>query len=138
MPPLETRLRTLRVIHLVLVATIPMYAVAGEMLTREAMDVSLMHKGLLVVLMSELGVLTLIRTRWIAPAVEALRLKPDDAEALQRWHGGNVTCFVLCEAIALLGFALRFLGGTLMQAAPFYAVGFVLLLFLVPRNPANQ
>lgn len=138
MPPLETRLRTLRVVHLVILATIPMYAAVGEMVRREAMDVSLIHKVLLVVLMSQLGALTLIRTRWIGPAAEALRLKPDDAEALQRWHGGNITCFVLCEAVVLLGLVLRFLGGTLMQAAPFYAVGFVLLLFFAPRNPAHQ
>ena len=41
---------------------------------------------------------------------------------------------VCCEAIVLLGFVYRFLGGTPKFAYGFYAVGFFLFLLLYPGN----
>ena len=57
---------------------------------------------------------------------------------LNRWQNANTASFVLCEAIGLLGFALRYLGSTREQAIPFYGAAILLLLIFFPRNPARQ
>jgi len=134
---LDQRLRTLRILHLVFLSTILLYAVVGEMVPHELQDVGVFHKALIVVLVFQIGLITVFRTRWIAPQVELLERDRNDAAALQRWHGGHIACYALAESVALLGLVLRFLGGTFVQAAPFYAVGFVLLAFLAPRNPGQ-
>jgi hypothetical protein len=59
----------------------------------------------------------------IRPALETLELTPDDALALQRWRFGAILLFVMFETLVGYGFALRSLGGTLLESAPFYAVG---------------
>ena len=138
MQSLESALRNLRIIHIALLASIPLYAFAGEFLEPVPRDVSRIHRVLLVLLVAELGAVTVIRSRIVAPAQEALRLPTPDPGEVQRWFTGSFISYVICEAVTLLGLVLRFLGGTFAQAAPFYAAGFVLLLFLAPRNPAHQ
>jgi hypothetical protein len=43
----------------------------------------------------------------------------------------------LCEALALLGLVLRFMGFRFEQSLPFYVGGFILLFFFGPREPAG-
>jgi hypothetical protein len=45
--------------------------------------------------------------------------------------------YTLCEALALLGLVLRFLGFSFQQSLPFYIASFVLLLFFGPREPIS-
>jgi F0F1-type ATP synthase membrane subunit c/vacuolar-type H+-ATPase subunit K len=40
----------------------------------------------------------------------------------------------MCETLALFGFVLRFMGFTLSEVAPFYVVGFALMLLFGPRR----
>ena len=74
-----------------------------------------------------------LRSRLLAPCLEILRSNPDDAQALGRWRTGNIVSFVIAEAVALLGFALKFLGASWFVAAPFFATGIFLLLIWTPR-----
>jgi len=39
----------------------------------------------------------------------------------------------MCESVALFGFVLRMLGGTLLISAPFYVVAILLMLLWTPR-----
>lgn len=88
--------------------------------------------GFLAVIIAGISVLMRLR---ICAALNNLRLQPNDQSALLRWHYSAITNFVLCESIALLGFALWFLGGNLVQAIPFYTLGILLILLAWPGRP---
>jgi F0F1-type ATP synthase membrane subunit c/vacuolar-type H+-ATPase subunit K len=59
----------------------------------------------------------------------------EDTAALKRWRTGYIITYALCETLALFGFVLRFMGFTLSEVAPFYVVGFALMLLFGPRQP---
>lgn len=133
--------RAVRVTHLMMIVSVSALIAMGEWIRGQngasgVENLGVIHKAFLVVLVSLLGAIMLVRTRVVAPAAEAIRDRREES-AWHRWRGGNITSFVLCESIALFGFALRFLGGELIQSAPFYAVGLALLVFFFPRNPAS-
>jgi hypothetical protein len=71
----------------------------------------------------------------IRPAFDTLQLRPDDPAALQQWRTGAILTAVLLEAVALYGFALRFLGASLKVSVPFYLVGIALMLLWWPQKP---
>ena len=66
-------------------------------------------------------------------AEEALRLRPHDTQALNRWRGGTLASLCLCDSIALSGFALPLLGETLHWVLPFYGAAILLMLLWTPR-----
>jgi hypothetical protein len=77
----------------------------------------------------------IVRRQKIAPAIERLRDQPDDRGAIQNLTAGSiVSVVVLAESVVLCGFALRFLGGTRPQAAPFYLAGVFLMLLWWPKR----
>ena len=92
---------------------------------------------LIVVAMAAMSVagVFFVRQAMVSRGWEILANHPDDRSALMRWFTGNVVLFALCESIVLYGMLLRFIGATLMQALPFYAVGIFLLLMSYPRRP---
>jgi len=139
MKDLEQALRTARILYVAMLTSIPFYVVVGELVgPAEGRDVMRIQRLLILIGLVEVGAVAFLRTRLVGAAAEALRTRPDDKGQLSRWMSGSVASFALCEAAALLGFVLRILGGTLPQAAPFYAGAFVALLLLFPRSPATQ
>lgn len=139
MENLQQVLRTARILHVALLTSIPFYVVVGEYFgPSQPRELFPIQQGLVAVGLAEIGVLVLLRARMVRPAAEVLRTRPDDVAQLNRWRSGTVASFVLCEAVVLIGFALRMIGGALPQAVPFYGGGFVALLLLFPRNPATQ
>ncbi len=130
---LESSLRQMRIIHLALLLSVPLYVFAGEYLgPSEPRDVKLLQLALGAFAVADLGIAYFFRQR-LRAAEEALRVKSEDAAALGSWRVASVISLVICESTAVLGFALRMLGATLWQATPFYAVSLVLLLVWVPR-----
>jgi len=73
----------------------------------------------------------------VAPAAELAR-QPDNAALLQRWRSGNIVQFAFAESITLFGLVLRLLGASWPIAAPFFAVGLLMLLLSAPRDPSRQ
>jgi hypothetical protein len=69
------------------------------------------------------------------PALEALRVDPEDALGLKNWRFASVLSGVLAEGVALLGFLIYFMGGTVAQSAVFFAAGFAAMLLWWPRRP---
>jgi hypothetical protein len=138
MQTLEAAVRIARILHVVFVVSIPIYVTIGELLGKLAdVEVGVIFPVLLVVAGAQGVAVFFLRSRLISPAAEALRLRPEDAAEIMRWMMANFASFALCEAIGLFGFVVRILGGTLEQAAPFYALSFFLLVALYPRNPAD-
>jgi len=124
-----------RVLHLAILTTIPLYAFVGEWVGPPPGEVGFLHKILVAAAVADLGLFTFFRITMLRSAEEGLASRPDDEAVLGRWFAANVVTFVLCETVALFGLVIRFLGGNLVQAGPFYAVAFLLLLVVFPRRP---
>jgi hypothetical protein len=139
--PVSTRqnvLKTVRLIHGIMLALVLVYALIGERLGPRQLGSSPNGQGLFLVVISFVAVLDALialyfREKFVSAAAAKLRVQEDDAAALKRWRSGSVTVSVLCLTIALYGFALRFLGFRLSQSLPFYGVAAALLLLWWPR-----
>ena len=128
--------RQIRILHLAMLVSIPLYfVVAGLIAPQTASDVHTMRQGLTVMALLFSGVAVVLRKRMLDSAADILRLRPDDTAALIRWRAAHIVSFALCEAVALFGLVLRFLGATTFEAAPFFAVAFVLMLAFRPAAP---
>jgi hypothetical protein len=103
----------------------------------KALDPSLTYV-LTTTVVALVGVIFVVRR---TPGV-ALRRKPgaspDDRIILRSSKSGYFTTYGLCEALALFGLALRFMGFHFPQTLPYYAGGFVLLFFFRPREPGRS
>lgn len=72
-----------------------------------------------------------IRTRRIDPALEKLPLDPSDSAALAAWRTGTLLADVTLESVLLFGVMLYVFGATAGQAAPFFVIPFLTMLFFV-------
>lgn len=134
MTPVELNMRQTRILHAVMLFTMFLYAVIGEKLGPVPSPLQPTFYRAFVVLAAALVLVTLVlRSRILGPAIEGLKLRPEDPVAWTRWRIGNIVTFVLCESVALFGFALRMLGGKLAASLPFYAAAILLMLIWAPR-----
>jgi hypothetical protein len=83
----------------------------------------------------ELAVGQAVRSKFIQPAFETLRTKPDDVTSLNRWRMGVIVSDCLAMSVVLYGLMIHLLGGTDRQVAPFLAAGAVAMLFWWPKQP---
>lgn len=126
--------RVVRFLHWIFFITIPMYAGAGELVGhRSAEPEKIFHGVLIAVALMNVGIAQIFGRRMVTAAEETLALNASDEAALARWRGGHLLTYVLCESVALFGLALRMLGGTALEAAPFYVLAIVLLLLWRPQ-----
>jgi hypothetical protein len=132
----EGALRFLRILYAVLIFSMVLDVIVAEKFGHhEATLNSLFPWCLVAVGVALLGTVFWARTTFIRPALERLRLKSDDLASLLKWRTGAILTAVLFESLVLLGFALRFIGGTRLQSAPFYVAGIGLMLLFWPRRP---
>jgi hypothetical protein len=59
------------------------------------------------------------------------------AERLAKLRMYFITCYCLSEVVAVYGFVLRFMGTSLMDAAPFFAGSLLLFALCFPRLPSD-
>ena len=132
----DSALRSLRLVHLILIASMLMYMwLPGRLQARPRQPLNPVFYGALVVMALLLvGATVLIRNLMLQKSVDQLALHPEDSGLLRRWYQGYIIILCLCEAIVLYGFVLRFMGATLLQSAPFYLGGLVLMLCFTPRR----
>jgi hypothetical protein len=133
---IEGSLRFVRVIYGALLFSIVLYIVVAEQVGGHALrDAHAVLLGLAAVSLPTTVVAVMVRIKLVQPAAEILQTQPSDSAALNRWRTGTIASFVFAESIALCGFAVRFFGGTLLQASPFYAAAIALMLLWWPRRP---
>jgi cytochrome b561 len=138
MDAMRGAIRTLRAVQWTMLGSILLYAVVGEVLrhSARAIDASLSYvfttAGVALV-----GVIFVVRRTLVLRSAENLVVHPDDSVTLNHWKSGYITTYALCEALALFGLILRFMGCSFQQSLPFYVGGFVLLSFFGPREPAR-
>ena len=127
-------LRQLRIVHSAFLMAMFLYVVALKIIQPigKALSIELIVAlGALAV--ADLNAALFFRSRKLKPAEEKLRLRPDDAAALNEWRTWSITCFVFAETIALFGFVAKILGAEWKMAAPFFVVAALLLLLWTPR-----
>jgi hypothetical protein len=131
-------LKKLRAVQLVMLGSILIYAVVGEVVrpVARAVDPSLSYVFTTAAL-AIVGMIFVVRRTLILRSAENLALHPDDSLTLNHWKAGYFATYALCEGLALLGMVLRFLGFHFQQCLAFYVGGFVLLLILGPRAPVS-
>lgn len=135
-PTLDVSVRVIRIVHGVLPFLILLYAFTAEKLgMHQPHEIRVIWIAFLALCPVEIGIAFYFRLKWVQPAAGVLQTKPGDVSALSRCRAGNIVTYVIAEAIILYGFALRFLGGTVLQALPFYAAAVALMILWWPRRP---
>ena len=129
-------LKTLRTVQWAMLLSILLYVAVGEVLGPRIRHVD---PGLSYVFstlaVGIIGTIFVVRRTLVFRAASTLATQPDDSLSLGQWKTGYIATYALCEALALFGLVLRFLGSGLQQSLLFYVGGFVLLFFFRPRQP---
>lgn len=132
---MEAARRIIQIVRMALLACILLYALIVKMLPTSGTPNRLVFK--VITLMSVVLIVTIFAFRriMVQRAQNALAMQPEDRAAIARWRTGYLVLYVLSEAIATYGMMLHFMGFNLIQVAPFFLTGFVLILFYSPRTP---
>ena len=129
-------LKLLRTVQFVMLASILLYIVVGELAGPALRAVNQAFSYVFSTLsVAVVGMIFVVRRTLVLRSAEGLASAPDDILMLGHWRTGYIVTYALCEALALFGIALRFLGYNLQQSLPFYLGGFVLIAFFRPRTP---
>ncbi len=135
---MDSSLKLLRSVRLFLLVTIVLYAAIAERFgPAPKAQAPLIFYAITAVAISLIATMFAIRRGRLAKLEKVLSSDQEDTAALNPWRATYLLLFMACEAIALYGLVLRFQGFTLMQIAPFYIAGFVLMLYFAPRRPTN-
>jgi hypothetical protein len=130
-------LQTLRTIQWIMLGSIFVYAVVGELLgsgSRTA-NPSLSY-FFTTAAVAIVGAIFVVRRTLVLRSAESLRSRPDDPLTLNHWKSGYIATYALCEVLALFGLVLRLTGCSFQQSLTYYLGGFVLLFFFGPRQHA--
>jgi len=131
-------LKTLRAVQWSMLASIVMYALLGELAGPGAKPCNpTLNYVFSTLSVAIVGVIFVVRRTLVLRSAQSLAAHPEDGISLNHWRTGYLVTYVLCEAMALFGIVLRFMGCTFQQSLPFYVGGFVLLSFFGPRVPAS-
>ena len=129
-------LKTLRTVQWAMLLSILLYVAVGEVfgprIRRVDPALSYVFSTLAVGI---IGTIFVVRRTLVLRAASTLANQPEDDISLNQWRTGYLATYALCEALALFGLVLRFLGAELQQSVLFYLGGFVLLFFFRPRQP---
>jgi F0F1-type ATP synthase membrane subunit c/vacuolar-type H+-ATPase subunit K len=130
-------LRILLIVRGAMLTSIILYFFIAEQFAPTGSPNPVLLYALTGMALSLVAAVFVMRRILVLRSAAVLATQPGDATALNRWRTGYLVTYCLCEAIALYGLVLRFIGFSFFQVAPFYLAGFILLLFYVPRAPSN-
>jgi F0F1-type ATP synthase membrane subunit c/vacuolar-type H+-ATPase subunit K len=134
---MEPQRKAAQILRIALLVSVALYVIAGERVAPNPAPPP--NRNLYFFL--TLGALTIVGMIFAVWRLFVLRSEtmladqPGDPAALKRWWTGYIFTYALCETVVLCGFVLRFVGFTLSEVAPFYVVGFALMLLFSPRRP---
>jgi cytochrome b561 len=131
-------LKTLRAVQWSMLASVLLYGILGEIAGPGPRGVDPAVSYVFTTLsVAIIGIIFVVRRTLVLRAAASLATHPDDSISLNQWRTGYLTTYALCEALAIFGIVLRFLGGNLGQSLPYYVGGFALLFFFKPREPVS-
>jgi hypothetical protein len=136
---MEPSRKTLQLLRIALLISIALYAFAGE---RVGQRVALtpnrnLYFLLTLVALTTVGMTFAVWRLFVLRSEATLAAQPEDPTARRRWRSGYMLTYALSEVVALFGLGLRIAGFTLSEVAPFYLVGFVLILLFSPHRPSS-
>ena len=134
---MEPARKTVQMIRIALLVSIALYVLVGERVGQQLAPDRNIYFVLTLVAITTVGIIFAVWRLFVLRSEATLAAQPEDVVALNRWRSGYMIAYALCEAVALFGLVLRILGFTLSEVAPFYLVGFVLLLLFGPRRPSS-
>jgi F0F1-type ATP synthase membrane subunit c/vacuolar-type H+-ATPase subunit K len=132
-------LSMLRIVQGAMLASIVLYVAVGQLVPPmvRALDPAMSYLfatlGVAVV-----GVIFVVRRTLVFRAESSLAAQPEDSLSLNQWRTGFIATYALCEALALFGLILKFMGGGLQASVPYYLGGFILLFFFRPHQPEAE
>lgn len=129
--------RVLQIVRWAMLSSILLYFLIAKQFAPTGSPNPVILYAVTVMAITLVALMFVMRRVLVLRSAAALAAQPNDAAALHRWRTGHLVTYCLCEAIALYGLVLRFLGFGSFQVAPFYLAGFILLLFYVPRAPSD-
>jgi len=131
----EGQFRSIQIMHRIMLAAVVVYVFTGERLAKPSGDLPApMVIGMGVMAGADALIALGFRMKKLPSAIEALRRNPQDTQAAARWRQAHIVIMVLLLSVALLGFTLRFMGGSFWIALPFYSASVLLLLLWAPRR----
>lgn len=130
----EETLRQMRLIWFAFLASIPLYVYVATVTNFDWLNIR--NAGTIFDILGILDVLYFggIRISLYARAQKAAQGHSEDMRAVRRWMVFWIILVSIADAEALFGVCLQAAKNTLRPAVPFYAVAFVLLLSLWPRQ----
>jgi magnesium-transporting ATPase (P-type) len=134
---MEPQRKLLQTVRIALLVSIVLYVFIGERIGRStsgAPDRNIYFVVTLVAI-TTVGIIFAVWRLFVLRSEATLADHPEDTAALKRWRTGYIITYTLCETVVLFGLVLRFMGFTLSEVAPFYVVGFALILLFGPRRP---
>src|SRR6185312_16677327 len=132
---MDSSIRQLRIIQSALLISIVLYVFVALHAPVRSQGISLMILCLALLSGAMAIAVLVIRTKMVGKFEAVLATQPEDKLVLSKWRSAYVLMWALCEAIALYGLTLRYLGFTMPQVAPFFAAGFLLMLVFPVRRP---
>lgn len=137
---MEPARKTVGIVRIALLASIALYVFVGERVGKSLTSPPNrdLYFVLTLVALTTVGMIFAVWRLFVLRSEATLAVQPDDAAALNRWRSGYIIVYALSEAVALIGLLLRILGFTLSQVAPFYLVGFVLMLLFGTSRPSRE
>lgn len=129
----------LRTVRIAMLAALVLYVLVGERVPHPPKATNVVfYYAVIFMAIAMIAAIFILRRIMVMRAEQTLGQSAEDFASLYRWRASYIVTYALCEAIALYGFVLRFVGFSLSQVAPFYLAGFVLILFFAPRRPSNE
>jgi len=132
-------LKTLRLAQWSMLASIVLYVGLGEVVRPAASGINPTLSYIFTTLgVAIVGIIFVVRRTLVLRLAASLATTPDDLISLDHWKIGYFATYALCEGLALLGLAQRFLGDSRQKSIPYYIGGFILLAFFRPQQPARE
>jgi hypothetical protein len=124
----------MRLVHVIMLAAIVGHLYTAEVLPKHAADLPVTFVASLSIMAAlEVAIAFFFRQRMLPSALETMRSNPEDATALGRWRAANILSMVFAPSVSLLGFVLRFLGGSRPVAWLFFLASIILMWLWRPR-----
>ena len=131
---IDGSLKKIRILQLLLPLQLLILVYAGEIL-RPSTTKDVSKIGFFLILVAILNTWSVLSTRRrVRQRCEIVRAHPDDTDAIKMWTAWYIAGLLGCLAVALYGWLLRVMGGTFLQAAPFYGCALLLLLLFASRQ----
>jgi hypothetical protein len=130
---MEATRKFIQTVRFILAGAVVIYALLVWWLPSSATPNPIILRVITGVCVLEVVVVFVRRRVRLSPVEAILANQPEDAKALARLRQGYVVTYAISLSIALYGLVLHFLGFSMSQVAPFFLVGFVLILFFRPK-----